>query len=79
MIYLSCQPAIPKFLWEVEVYVNNFLDMGINPNDIHVVLGVDRDVNQLPSDWLKLQKHFTGVNFVYFSDTRPTSNRYHQL
>lgn len=76
MIYLSCQPAIPKFLWEVEVYVNNFLDMGIDPNDIHVVLGLEKNATKIPDQWKRLHRHFKGVTFFYINDTRPNTNTY---
>ena len=70
MIYLSCQPAIPRYTWEVEVYVNNFLDMGIDPRDIHVVLGLDIAKPGIPEDWIKLKNHFKGVQFFFYDDTR---------
>lgn len=69
MIYLSCQPAIPRFTWEVEVYVNNFIDMGVNPSDIHVVCGLERG-KDIPEDWLKLQNHYSDVNFFFYDDGR---------
>ena len=75
MIYLSCQPAIPRFTWEVEVYVNNFIDMGIDPSDIHVVCGVDRNEKDIPEDWQKLQNHYKDVNFFFYDDGR-VSNPY---
>jgi len=70
MIYLSCQPAIPRFTWEVEVYVNNFIDMGIDPKDIHVVLGTDEGSPQLLEDWKKLETCYSDVNFFFYPDTR---------
>lgn len=70
MIYLSCQPAIPRFTWEVEVYVNNFMDMGIDPHDIHVVLGLDIAKPGIPEQWLKLQNHYKDVKFFFYDDTR---------
>ena len=70
MIYLSCQPAIPRFTWEVEVYVNNFTDMGIDPKDIHVVLGLDIAKPGIPKDWIKLKEHYKDVQFFFYEDTR---------
>jgi len=37
MIYLSVQPDQPYFHWQVEVYINNFKSVGINPNKIEVI------------------------------------------
>lgn len=76
MIYLSCQPAIPRYTWEVEVYIHNFLDMGIDPKDIQVVLGYDKRQLKLCGDWIKLRKHFKDVKFYFYEDTREGSNSY---
>lgn len=70
MIYLSCQPAISRFTWEVEVYVNNFIEMGVNPSDIHVVLGLDISLKGIPIDWIKLRDHYSSVKFFFYKDTR---------
>jgi hypothetical protein len=70
IIYLSCQPAIPRFAWEVEVYVNNFIDMGVDPSNIHVVLGLDVSSGNIPSDWIKLRDHYAPVKFFFYDDTR---------
>lgn len=76
MIYLSCQPAIPRYTWEVEVYINNFIQMGVNPQSIHVVLGYVKGSKEMPEDWLKLQKGYPQVNFFFYEDTRDGGNSY---
>lgn len=76
MIYLSCQPAIPRYTWEVEVYVNNFIEMGIDPKDIQVVLGVDATQLHLLNDWHKLKKGYKDVKFFFYEDTRKGDNNY---
>jgi len=76
MIYLSCQPAIPRFTWEVEVYITNFLQMGISPKQIHVVCGLDSSWEDTPLDWIKLQNHFKDVNFFFYEDTRGETHGY---
>lgn len=76
MIYLSCQPAIPRYTWEVEVYLHNFIEMGVNPQSMHVVLGYEPNIKEMPKDWLKLQEHFKNVNFFFYEDTRDGSNSY---
>ena len=55
MIYLSCQPAINRYTWEVEVYIENFLHMGVSPQQIHAVQGLDREWKEVPLEWKKLQ------------------------
>ena len=76
MIYLSCQPAIPRFTWEVEVYITNFLHMGVSPEEIHVVGGLVPSWGEAPLEWKKLQEHFKGVQFFFYDDTRDGSNNY---
>jgi len=76
MIYLSCQPAINRYTWEVEVYIENFLHMGISPQQIHAVQGLDREWKEVPLEWRKLQQKYSGVNFWFYYDTRPLDNNY---
>ena len=76
MIYLSCQPAIDRYTWEVETYLENFLKMGVPPQQIHLVNGLDREWKEIPENWRKLQKKFTSVNFWFYYDTRPLDNNY---
>jgi hypothetical protein len=76
MIYLSVQPAIPRYTWEVEVYIHNFIEMGIDPCNIQVVLGYDKTKLKLLDDWLKLKLYFKDVNFYFYEDTRKGSNSY---
>jgi hypothetical protein len=76
MIYLSCQPAINRYTWEVEVYLHNFLEMGVNPQSIQVVLGYESNLKEMPERWLKLQEYFKNVNFYFYPDTREGNNSY---
>ena len=76
MIYLSCQPAIPRFTWEVEVYITNFLQMGVSPEQIHVVGGLVPSWEETPLEWRKLQQHFKDVKFFFYDDTRDGTNNY---
>jgi len=74
MIYLSCQPAIPRYTWEVEVYLENFLSKGVPPQNIHVVLGFVKDINEIPKDWVKLRNKYQSVCFFFYPDTRENNN-----
>lgn len=68
MIYLSVQPDQPYFHWQVEVYLNNFKKVGINPNKIEVVFLY----NGTPSDEAKrLQQRFNTCRFFFYEDNRP--------
>ncbi len=76
MIYLSCQPAIDRYTWEVEVYLENFLKMGVPPQQIHLVNGLDREWKEIPQNWRRLQQKYSSVNFWFYYDTRPLDNNY---
>ena len=68
MIYLSVQPDQPYFHWQVEVYINNFKKVGINPNKIEVVfLYTGR-----PTDAARaLQQKYNTCRFFFYEDLRP--------
>ena len=44
MKWISAQPATLYYAWQVEVYINNFVENGILPNDIHVLFSVDGEI-----------------------------------
>jgi hypothetical protein len=67
MIYLSVQPDQPYFHWQVEVYINNFKQIGINPNKIEVLFLY----NGKPSDAGKaLQQKYNTCRFFFYEDKR---------
>lgn len=67
MKYICAQPATPYFEWQVEVMINNFIEKGVNPNDIHILIGYDRAI---PNKWVKLGKGYPSVNFFIYKDER---------
>lgn len=68
MIYLSVSPDIPRFHWEIETYINNFISVGINPNKIEVVMLYD---GENPSNaGLALQQKYPSVRFFFYKDDR---------
>ena len=48
--YVCAQPATDYYKWQVEVLINNFTSMGINPNDMDIVCWKVNGV--IPDDWL---------------------------
>ena len=68
MKYICAQPGNIYYTWQVEVMVNNFMKMGINPNNIEILIGVNNNI--IPSDWSKLQQHYPYVRFFFYNDTR---------
>lgn len=68
ILFVSAQPDVPYFIWQIKIYVNNFIEKGINPNQIHVVLGIVK-VNGKPSEEsIKLKD--LGINVYHFIDER---------
>lgn len=41
MIYMMAQPDRIKFYWQLRVQLTNFLEMGINLSDVHILVGED--------------------------------------
>lgn len=76
MVYLSCQPAIPRYEWEVEVYLDNFLSLGVPAQDIHVVQGFVNGIDRMPDNWRRLRDKYAGVRFFFYPDTRSIENNY---
>jgi len=68
MKYICSQPCNTYYTWQVEVVINNFMRMGINPNDIEILGGVNNNI--IPEDWKKLQQHYPYVRFFFYNDTR---------
>jgi hypothetical protein len=66
--FVCAQPAIPYYTWQVEVLINNFKKMGINPNYIDIVCGIENGI--IPESWQKLQQHYNSVRFFFYNDTR---------
>ena len=66
--YISVQPAIQYYTWQVEVMINNFLKNNINPNNVDIICSI-RDGN-IPEDWTKLANKFNTVRFFFYNDTR---------
>lgn len=68
--FVCAQPAIPYYTWQVEVMIHNFIEMGINPNQMDIVCWKQNNV--IPDDWLKLANHYNYVRFFFYDDTRET-------
>ena len=74
LVFVSAQPDIPYFHWQVKVYTHNFISKGINPNKIHVLF-VMVDNNTPSEDSLDLKK--IGVNVHHIEDSRtPNQKKY---
>ena len=69
--YISAQPATLYYVWQVETMINNFMSMGINPNNIDIVCWKQNGI--IPEDWSKLANHYP-CRFLFYDDTRETKH-----
>ncbi len=67
ILFVTAQPDVPYFHWQCEIYVNNFIDKGIDPSQIHVVFSVLN--NKQPSEGSTNLKKY-GINIHYYTDDR---------
>jgi hypothetical protein len=69
--FVSAQPAIPYYTWQVEVMLNNFIEMGINLNNVDIVCWKKDGI--IPNDWSKLANNYA-ARFFFYDDTRITKD-----
>lgn len=78
MIFLSCQPHDPYFVWQVEVQIVNFRKFGVS-DKMQVVVWypdtkVQKERNQKQEhfhekEWKNLEKKYPEVKFFYYEDS----------
>jgi hypothetical protein len=71
MKFLCAQPANDYYTWQVEVMVNNFIEMGVDPNQMDILLGYE---NEIPTNWIKLRDGYPNIRFFFYQDTRENKN-----
>ena len=69
--YICAQPTSLFYAWQVEVVINNFIEMGINPNNIDIVCWKINNV--IPVEWVKLTQKYP-ARFFFYDDTRETKH-----
>jgi hypothetical protein len=69
--FICAQPTSLFYAWQVEVLISNFIDMGINPDNIDIVCWKINNV--IPSEWEKLAKSYQ-ARFFFYEDTRLSKN-----
>jgi hypothetical protein len=72
MRYICCQPANDYYTWQIEVVINNFKKVGVNPNSIDIVCSIQNGI--IPERWIKLATHYNNVRFFFYEDTRTDKN-----
>jgi len=69
--FICAQPTSLFYAWQVEVLINNFMDMGVNPNNIDIVSWKMNNV--IPTEWVKLTQKYP-ARFFFYDDTRSTKH-----
>jgi len=68
ILFVTAQPDVPYFIWQIKLYVHNFIEKGINPNQIHVIFSLQNQNNEPSSESLQLTN--LGINVHHFVDER---------
>jgi hypothetical protein len=68
ILFVSAQPDVPYFIWQIKLYVHNFIEKGINPSQIHVIFGLVKPNDNPSEESLKLKEF--GINVHHFHDQR---------
>ena len=68
ILFVTAQPDVPYFIWQIKLYVHNFIEKGIDPNQIHVIFSIINRNEEPSKESLKL-KDF-GINVHHFMDER---------
>jgi hypothetical protein len=68
IVFVTAQPDVPYFHWQIKLYVHNFIEKGIDPNQIHVILAMVHGSTEPTNGALELNK--LGVNLHFFEDNR---------
>lgn len=66
MTFISVQPDVPYFHWQVEVMINNFMKTGINPNWIEVLFSYQ---DSPTSEAKKLATDYPYIRFFFYKRT----------
>jgi hypothetical protein len=67
IVFVTAQPDVPYFHWQVKLYTHNFIEKGINPNNIHVIFSTLGN-NKLSQGAEELKN--IGINIHSYKDER---------
>jgi len=67
-LFVTSQPDVPYFHWQIKVYVHNFIELGVPPENIHVLLGIVKSGDEPTEESLKLKD--LGINVHHYDDDR---------
>jgi len=67
IVFVTAQPDVPYFHWQIKLYVHNFIEKGIDPKNIHVIFSTIGN-NQLSQGTNELKE--IGINIHSYKDER---------
>ena len=67
--FICAQPAIKYYAWQLETMLNNFIEMGINLNQVDIVCW--KQTAEVPEEYSKLANGYP-ARFFFYDDTRET-------
>ncbi len=68
IVFVTAQPDVPYFHWQVKIYVHNFLEKGIKPEQIHVIFSIFNKDKKPSEGSLNLKS--LGINIHHYLDER---------
>lgn len=68
MLYISVQPDIPYFHWQIEVMLTNFEEVGIDLSKVHIIFLHTQETPSNRCDFLI--KKFKNARFFFYKDDR---------
>jgi len=80
--FICAQPRTLYYAWQLEVMIMNFIESGIDPGSIEVLLAYSTDPNSATNSrdtlWIfdRLREAHPRVRFYDYLDTRPDTSRY---
>jgi hypothetical protein len=73
MVFISVQPDVPYFHWQVEVMIHNFISVGINPSWIEVIFSYSENISDEVKRLTVLYPH---INFFFYKRTIANNQGY---
>lgn len=61
--FVCAQPAIKYYSWQLETMLNNFIEMGINLNQVDIVCW--KQTGEIPEEYSKLANGYPARFFFY--------------
>jgi len=68
LLFVSAQPDVPYFHWQCEIYLKNFISLGIPSENIHVIFALVKGSSELSDGAQNLCKYTN--NIYFYQDNR---------